>query len=45
MEPWRVQLFGEVEARRGDEHITRFGTRKNAALLALLSWQPGRSDH
>lgn len=43
MEPWRVQLFGEIEARRGGERITRFGTRKNAALLALLAWRPGRA--
>lgn len=43
MQTWRVRLFGELEARRGEERITRFGSRKNGALLALLAFKPGRA--
>lgn len=39
---WRLRLFGEVEAARGEERVTRFGSRKHAALLALLALRPGR---
>ena len=35
---WRIELFGELRARCGDQVTTRFATRKTAALLAYLAF-------
>ncbi len=43
MEPvWRIALFGELRAERGDRVVTRFRTRKTAALLAHLAFHVER---
>lgn len=34
---WRIDLFGGVRATRLEETVTRFRTRKTAALLAYLA--------
>lgn len=39
---WRVELLGGLRAARGDRVVTRFDTRKAAALLALLALNPHR---
>jgi DNA-binding SARP family transcriptional activator len=36
-ERWRIQLFGGLRAERGERVVTRFPTRKAAALLAYLA--------
>src|SRR4051794_5270525 len=41
-EPWRIELFGGLRARRGAWTVTRFRTEKTAALLAYLALRPGR---
>lgn len=41
---WRIELLGGLCARRGDQTITRFPTRKTGALLAYLGYYPER-DH
>jgi DNA-binding SARP family transcriptional activator len=41
-EPWRIELFGGLRARRGDVIIDRFATRKTGALLARLAFCPDR---
>ncbi|HLK61319.1 MAG TPA: AAA-like domain-containing protein [Chthonomonadaceae bacterium] len=38
--PWRIELFGRLQARRGERSLTHFGTRKAAALLAYLALFP-----
>src|SRR5690348_8352406 len=40
---WRIEMFGPLRARRGDQVITHFKTYKAGALLAYLanSEQPG----
>jgi hypothetical protein len=39
MEPvWRIELFGGLRARRGDQVVTRFRTQKTGALLAYLAY-------
>ena len=42
-QPWQVRLLGGLEARRGDQRITSFGSRSVAALLARLALYPQRS--
>lgn len=37
-EPWRIELFGGLCLRHGQREITRFPTRKTAALLAYLAY-------
>jgi DNA-binding SARP family transcriptional activator len=37
---WRIDLLGELRASQGDRVITRFRTRKTAALLAYLAYFP-----
>jgi DNA-binding SARP family transcriptional activator len=37
-EPWYVQLFGGVRARRGELRVDRFRTQKTAALLGYLAY-------
>ncbi|HEY3779627.1 MAG TPA: BTAD domain-containing putative transcriptional regulator [Fimbriimonadaceae bacterium] len=39
--PWRIQLFGQISARRGDRTEDRFATKKNAELLGYLAMSPG----
>ena len=36
--PWRIQLLGGLSARRGEQEILRFQTRKTGALLAYLAY-------
>jgi DNA-binding SARP family transcriptional activator len=36
-EPWRITLFGGLSAQKGAQTISRFSTRKTAALLAYLA--------
>jgi predicted ATPase len=40
---WRVELLGQVCARRGEQVITQFGSRKVLALLARLAMAPQRA--
>jgi predicted ATPase len=40
---WQVRLLGRIEAQRGDQRITNFGSRSVAALLARLALFPQRS--
>jgi len=42
-EPWQIQLLGGLVAGRGDLRVSRFRTRKAAALLAYLAFHPGRA--
>lgn len=42
-EPWRLSLLGGLRAARGEVSVTRFRTRKTAALLALLAFSPRRA--
>lgn len=42
-DPWRIDLFGGLCARRGDQAITRFRTQKTGALLAYLAYFRQRS--
>jgi predicted ATPase/DNA-binding SARP family transcriptional activator len=43
MEPaWRIKMLGELRATHGDRVITRFRTRKTAALLAYLAFYSQR---
>ena len=41
--PWRVQLLGGLQARRGDQLLSHFGSHSVAALLARLVLFPQRS--
>jgi len=41
--PWQVRLLGSVQAQRGDQRITSFGSRSVVALLARLAMFPQRS--
>lgn len=43
-ERWSVQLFGALEARRGDWHVTRFRSQKTARLFAYLAFYSSQ-DH
>jgi predicted ATPase/DNA-binding SARP family transcriptional activator len=36
--PWYIELFGHLRLHQGTQEITRFRTRKNAALLAYLAY-------
>ena len=40
--PVRVELFGGLRLRCGEREVTRFRTRKSAALLAYLAFHRGR---
>src|SRR5438874_235032 len=40
---WRIDLFGDLRATCGTQVITRFDTRKVAALLAFLAYHPDRA--
>ncbi len=42
VEPWRIELFGGLTARQGQEEISRFRTRKTGALLAYLALRGGK---
>src|SRR5215467_3536636 len=35
--PWTIQLLGGISARRGDQTVSHFETRKTALLLACLA--------
>jgi predicted ATPase/DNA-binding SARP family transcriptional activator len=39
-----IQLFGGLRVTLGDQVITRFSTRKNAALLAYLAYRLGQTS-
>jgi DNA-binding SARP family transcriptional activator len=39
---WRIEMFGGLCARRGEQVITRFRTQKTGALLAYLAYHLGR---
>src|SRR5690242_6963739 len=39
---WYIQLFGTLQARRGERTLTRFRTRKTAALFAYLAFHADR---
>ena len=39
-EPWRIELFGGLRARRGGTEINRFATSRVVALLARLALFP-----
>src|SRR5689334_22725970 len=41
--PWRITLFGGLRAEQADRVLTRFRTRKTAALLAYLAYYLERS--
>ncbi len=41
--PWRIQLLGDLAARRGPHHVSRFRTRKMAGLFAYLACHPHRA--
>src|SRR5438067_7053361 len=41
-QPWRLELFGGMRLVRGEQVVTHFRTRKNAALLAYLACHPDR---
>lgn len=41
--PWRISLLGRLEARRGDQVVSRFRTQKTALLLAYLALHPRRA--
>lgn len=36
--PWRIELFGQLRAYRGEHSLTRFRTQKTAALLAYMAY-------
>src|SRR3954466_9272067 len=40
---WRIELFGGLQVRFGDRALGHFEMRRAAAVLALLSYWPGRS--
>lgn len=42
VEPWAIQLLGGLSARQGARVVTRFATRKTAALLAYLAFRRGQ---
>ena len=42
--PWRIQLFGQIQAHRGSLSVSRFATSRVAALLARLALFP-RQTH
>src|SRR5438876_2229748 len=37
---WRIELLGELRARRGDQIVTRFPKQLAASLLAYLACHP-----
>jgi DNA-binding SARP family transcriptional activator len=39
----RIELFGGLRIIQGDRTLSRFRTRKTAALLAYLTYHPDRS--
>ena len=41
--PWRIELLGWLRAEQGERVVTRFVTRKTAALLACLALWPRRA--
>src|SRR4051794_41441518 len=40
---WRIELLGELRARRGDQVVTRFPKQLVASLLAYLACHPQHS--
>ena len=38
MDPWRITLFGGLQARHGEQVVTRFKTQKVASLFAYLAY-------
>jgi DNA-binding SARP family transcriptional activator len=40
---WRIQLFGELCATRGEHRVTHFRSQKTAALLAYLAYYQQRA--
>lgn len=36
--PWRIEMFGGLRARQGDQSVERFRRSKEAALLAFLAF-------
>ncbi|MBS1724920.1 MAG: hypothetical protein JSS66_18425 [Armatimonadetes bacterium] len=42
---WQFDLFGGLQATRGDEAVTRFRTRKTASLAAFLAFHQGRPQN
>jgi predicted ATPase/DNA-binding SARP family transcriptional activator/TolA-binding protein len=42
--PWRIELLGELCARRDEREIRRFATGKTSALLAYLAYYRGRDQ-
>lgn len=40
--PWQIELFGGLRITRDGQVITRFQTRKTAALLAYLAYFRGK---
>ena len=40
---WRIELFGGLRARRGDDLVTRFRASKAALLLAYLAYYHRRA--
>lgn len=40
---WRIELFGQLRAMRGDEILSRFRTQKAGSLLAYLAFHLNRS--
>ncbi|MCC6447012.1 MAG: winged helix-turn-helix domain-containing protein [Armatimonadetes bacterium] len=39
---WRIELFGGLRLRRGEQAIARFRTRKAGSLLGYLAYYPDR---
>ena len=35
---WRIELFGGLKARRGDQVVARFQSQKIAGVLAYLAY-------
>jgi len=42
-EPWRILLFGGLQAQLGEWTLSRFPTAKTGALLAYLAYYPDRT--
>ena len=44
MDPWRIELLGQLRAARGGQALTRFRSEKTAALLGRLALEVGSAQ-
>jgi predicted ATPase len=44
VEPWRIELLGELRAVRKSTVVSHFRTQKTAGLLAYLAWKRGEAQ-